>query len=62
MVIDVVNVQDIAIGDAKNHMPVRANGHRPQPSEFAFERMQPKPWQVHVRNIARGIKPGQNVP
>jgi hypothetical protein len=61
MVVDVFNVRHIAISDAKNHTPVRANAHRPQPSQFAFERMQPKPWQVHIGNVGRDIKAGKNV-
>jgi hypothetical protein len=61
MVINVVNIQDIPIKDAKNHTPVRANGHGSQAFEFAFKRMQPKPWQVHVRNFASGVKADQNV-
>jgi hypothetical protein len=61
MVIDIINVQNFAVGEAKYHSPVSANGHPPKSFELAFERMQPEPRQVQIGNIARGIKAGENV-
>ena len=61
MVIDIINVQGFAVGEAKNHSPVSANGHRPESFELAFEWMQPEPRQIQIRNIARGIQAGENV-
>jgi hypothetical protein len=61
MVIDIVNVPGFAIGEAKDDSPVRANSHCPKPPEFAFERMQPESGQVHIRNIACGIKTREDV-
>jgi hypothetical protein len=61
MVIDIINVQDFAVGEAKYHSPVSANGNRPKSSELAFKRMQAKPWQLQIRNVACCIKAGKNV-
>src|SRR5229473_4637204 len=61
VVIDIVDVHSILIFKSKNHAPVRSNGYRPKSSKLAFQRMQPKTRQVHVRGSACGIETRQDV-
>jgi hypothetical protein len=61
MVIDIVNVQSLAVRETKNHSPVSPNGHCPESFKRAFERMQAEPWQVQIRNVTRGIQAGKKV-
>ena len=61
MVIDIINVQYIAVGKAENNPPVGANRHGPKTFLPAIERMQSKPRHVHIRNRTGGIEAHQDV-
>jgi hypothetical protein len=62
VVIDIINVLGVALGKTENHPPVSPNGHGPKTFHLAFERMQPKPRQVHMGNGRRGMERSQNIP
>jgi len=49
-----------AIVKTENHPPVGPNSHGPKAFHLTFERMQPKPRQVHMTNSRRGVKRRQN--
>ena len=61
MVIDVVNVHHVAFRKAEDHAPVGADGDGPETSQVAFERVQPKTRQVHIRACASRIESCENV-
>ena len=61
MVIDIINILRVAV-KAENHSPVGVNCNGPKAFIRAFERMQPEPRQIHVRNALGGVKRCQNIP
>src|ERR1700730_18313246 len=61
MVIDIIDIQRIAIRKAKNNPPVGSNCHRPKAFPHIFEWMKPNPGQIHILDRARGIKPREDV-
>lgn len=61
VVIDIIYVRR-AIIKTENNAPVCPNGYGPRTFHLAFERMQPKPRQIHVRNRRGGMKRRQNIP
>ena len=61
MIVQIINVERVAIGKAENHPPVCANSYRPKTFELAFERMQPETRHIHVGRGARRIEPRENI-
>src|ERR1035441_3153870 len=61
VVIDIINLQRVALHQAENHPPVGAHRHRPKAFELALERMQPAARPVHVRDRIGSIQTGENV-
>jgi len=61
MIINIINLEGFAVGEAKNYAPVSAYGHRPKSLQLTFERMQPEPRHVHIGNMSGGIEAGKNV-
>ena len=61
MVIEIINIQRVVAGKAEDDPPVGPDRHGLKALVFALQRMQPKTWQVHVRNRTGGIKTRQYV-
>lgn len=61
MVIDVINIQRVAFGEAENHAPIGPNRDRPKAFELAFERMQTEAGQIQVSGRSGGIKSHENI-
>lgn len=61
MVIDIIDVQRVAIFKAENHPPVGPHRYRPKPSQGPLERVQFETRHVQIGNAARRIKPRQNI-
>ena len=61
MVIDVVNIQCVAVNKAEDYAPVGANGHSPKTFPSAFERMKPEPRHIQIRDRVSGFQPGEDV-
>ena len=61
MVIDIIDVQRVAIFKAEDHPPVGPHCYRPKPSPVPLERVQLETRHVHVGNAASRIKPDQNI-
>jgi hypothetical protein len=62
MVIDIINIERLALGEAENHTPVGTNRYRPKAFQLALERMQPEARQVHISDRTCSIKARENVP
>jgi len=61
MVVDIIDIQRVAIGEPKNHAPVGANRYRPIALQLAPERMKPKSRQIQIRDHSSGVEPSENV-
>ena len=61
MVIDIINVQGVAVREAEYHAPVCSDRHRPETLPVAFERTQAKPRQAHILCRGGSIQPRENV-
>ena len=61
VVIDIINILHAAV-KTKNHSPVGAYRDSPKTLQPAFERMKPKPRDVHMGNCRSGVKSRQNIP
>ena len=61
MIIRQINVESICLFKSEDHAPVRTNSHRPEAFQLAFEGMQSKARQVHIRHCACRIKPREDV-
>ena len=61
MVIDIIDVQRVAVFKTENHPPVGPHSYRPEPSPVPFEGMQPKTGHAHIGNAARRVKPDPNI-
>ncbi len=42
MIVQVINVDDVTVLEAKNNPPISTNRHTPVAGETAFKRMQPE--------------------
>ena len=62
MIVYVIYVLRIAIGKSKNNAPIGLNRDGMEVLEFAFQRVQPIPRQIHVRHESRGMQPRQDSP
>jgi len=61
VIVDIVNVQRIAVVKTENNPPVGANRDRPESIHLTFERMRPKAGHVHIGDCTGSIQPCQNV-
>jgi hypothetical protein len=61
VVIDIINVLRVAV-KTKNHPPAGPDSYSPETFQHAFQRMQLKPRQVHMRDACGGVQGRQNVP
>src|ERR1035437_3322773 len=52
-VVDIINIEYVSVGKAKNHPPVCPNSHRPKTFQLAFRRMQPNTGHVHISATVR---------
>ena len=62
MVVYIVNIVGVTFNKPENDAPVSVHRHSMKTSQIAAQCMQSKPWQIHVRQSGRCIKPGQNTP
>jgi hypothetical protein len=56
MVVDKVDINGIAVCEAKNNPPIPADHNRPESLAVLGHRMQPKSRRVHVGRIGGNIK------
>src|SRR5580658_1870377 len=61
MIVEIVDIERIAIGETKNHSPVRPDGDRPKAFHLALERMQPESGQIHISDVGRSVETNKNV-
>jgi hypothetical protein len=61
MVVHIIYIEGIRIDEPENHSPVRANRHRPQSFQIAFQEVQAETWQAHVVHSTGRVKAGENV-
>jgi hypothetical protein len=61
MVIDVIDIERIAIGKSKNHAPIGPNGNRPEAFQLTLEGVQIEARQIHVCNTASRIETRDNI-
>ena len=60
MIVDVINVANVAAIESKDDSPVRRNPDGPQTSEFSSQPMKPVAGQVHVARLRRYVQPGED--
>ena len=61
MVVQVINVESIMLGKAKNDPPVCTNRNRPKTFRPALERLQPEAGHIHIGGHPDRIEPCQNI-
>jgi len=61
VVVQIINVECITVGEAKNHPPVCANRHGPTTFPLTFERMQPETWHIHIGRCAGRVETRENI-
>ena len=59
VIVDVINVANVAAVKPKDDSPVCRNSYGPQTSESSSQRMKPVPWQVHITRLRRYIQSGE---
>ena len=60
-VVDIINIEYVSVGKAKNHPPVCPNSHRPKTFQLAFGRMQPNTGHVHIGHGAGCVEPCEDI-
>jgi hypothetical protein len=61
VVVNVINIQDLAVLESKNDPPVCTHRHGAKPFEITFERVNPEARQIQVRYFLRGVQASENV-
>src|ERR1700678_1164756 len=62
MVINKIKVECVAVLEPKDHSPVSAHSHAPEPFQFSLQRMQPPAWeQPNFLRVRRLVDGQQNV-
>ena len=61
MVIDIINVQRVAVRKAENHPPVGAYRDRPKTFQLALERMKLEARHIYIGESSGGVQAYQNV-
>ncbi len=61
MVVRVVDIDRMAVLESKSHPPIARYRHRIIPAQIAFQWMQLKPREVHIRRAQAVVKRGEDV-
>jgi hypothetical protein len=61
VVVHIINVEGVTVSKPENHPPVCANRDRPEPFEFALERMQPETGHIHIGHNTGRVEPRENI-
>lgn len=61
MVVNVIDVEHLALRKAENDPPIRANRGGPKTFQVAFEGVKAEAGQIHIRGSCGGIEPRENV-
>jgi hypothetical protein len=61
VIIDIINVQCIAVREAEDHTPIGTDRYSPKTFELAFEPVQRESRQIHVGDRPGSIQTGQNI-
>src|SRR6266446_4407745 len=61
MVIQVVDLESIALFETKDHSPVPRHFYRPESSPLASEGMEVSPWVAHILYLVCSVEPIKNI-
>ena len=61
VVIDQINIVDIAFLESEDDAPVCPHGHTPKALEITFQGMEMKTGQVHVFRLCGKVQDGQDI-
>jgi len=61
VVIEIVHVNGVARGESKDHAPVCAHRHSPEPFVPSFESVEPEAGKIHILLRSGRIQASQNV-
>ena len=61
MIIDVVDIDRVAVLEPKSHPPIARYRHRRIPAQFTAQLMKLKPRKVHISRAPALVKRGQDV-
>ena len=60
-VVQVIDIDGVAVLEAEDHAPVGTDRHRPEPGMVSPERVKPEARQVHVGRAGGGVEAHQDV-
>lgn len=61
MIVQIIDIGDLAFLEAEDHSPVRPHRYRPEAGIFAFEPVEPEAGQVHIIGRSRSVQARQDV-
>jgi hypothetical protein len=61
MVVQIIDVECVAVRKVEDHSPIGAYRYRPKAFELAFERMQPETRHIHIGHCAGRAEPRENI-
>jgi hypothetical protein len=61
VIVNIINIQNVALDKTEDDPPIGAHRHRPKASEITFKGMKVKAWDLHIRDGFRSIQTRQNV-
>jgi hypothetical protein len=61
VVIDVIDVEYVAVGKAKNYPPIGAYRDRPKALKIALRRMKPETRHIHIGERSGGVESHKNI-